>query len=91
MGRQRMIPGTADEVPTEVQEAADAYVRSKRLVSKHREAMNGNLEVLIEKMKECDIVECFVDDGEKRLTLTEKDTVKIVKRAKPDDGEDVEE
>jgi hypothetical protein len=36
-------------------------------------------------------VECFVDDGEKRLTLTEKDTVKIVKRAKPDDGEDVEE
>jgi hypothetical protein len=83
---QQTIPGTADEVPTEVKEAADAYVSAKRKVAKFREKMNAALEDLIEKMKENDIVEILIDDGEKRLTLTAQDKIKIKARKKRKDG-----
>jgi hypothetical protein len=79
------------EVPAAVQDAADAYVKSKRLVAKHREAMNGNLDRLVEEMKEAEITEVYVDDREKRIILSEKDAVKIVKTKKANDGAEDED
>ncbi|MCK9569289.1 hypothetical protein M0R72_10160 [Candidatus Pacearchaeota archaeon] len=83
--KQKTIPGMVDEVSGEVQDAADAYLEAKRSVGKFLEQMNGNLDVLISKMKEADVTEILIDDGDKRLTLTEKDQVKIVKRKKAGD------
>jgi hypothetical protein len=83
---QQTIPGTADEVPAEVKEAADAYVSAKRQVAQYRKKMNAALEDLINKMKENDVVEMLIEDGEKRLTLTEKDQIKIRARKKRKDG-----
>lgn len=74
---QTTIEGTQDEVPAEVREAADTYVTAKRSVAKFREKMNDSLADLIEKMKAADVHEILIDDGEKRLILTEKDQVKI--------------
>jgi hypothetical protein len=93
MAKQQMIKGTVDEAPAEVQEAADAYVKAKRATSRNREKMNGALEALVIVMKEHDVAECLIDDGDKRLILSEKDQVKIkvLKRAPDGDGDEDDE
>ena len=78
--RQTMIAGTIDEPPADVREAADDYVTSKRNVAKCREKMNNSLADLIEKMKAADVWEMLIDNGEKKLILTEKDQIKIKAR-----------
>lgn len=83
--RQMTIEGTIDEPPAEVRAAADAYVAAKRSVAKFREKMNDALTDLIEKMKAADVWEMLIDDGEKKLILTEKDQVKIKARKKSKD------
>ena len=83
--RQTMIPGTIDEPPPVVREAADAYLTAKRSIAKFREKMNDALADLIEKMKAADVLEFLIDDGEKKLILTEKDQIKIKARKKSKD------
>ena len=78
--RQTMIEGTHDEPPADVREAADDYVTSKRNVAKCREKMNNSLADLISKMKAADVREMLIDNGEKKLILTEKDQIKIKAR-----------
>ena len=80
--RQKMIEGTIDEPPADVREAADDYVTSKRNVAKCREKMNNSLADLISKMKAADVREMLIDNGEKKLILTEKDQIKIKARKK---------
>ena len=75
--KQKMIEGCADQVPAEVREAVDAYLTAKGVVAKNREKMNDALGDLIDKMKEHDVAEMLIDDGEKKLVLTVKDLVKI--------------
>ena len=79
---QTMIEGTVDEPPADVRAAADIYVATKRSVAKLREKMNNALGDLIEKMKAADVWEMLIDDGEKKLILTEKDQIKIKARKK---------
>ena len=83
--RQTMIEGTIDEPPVEVREAADDYVTAKRKVATFREKMNDALTDLIEKMKAADVWEMLIDDGEKKLILTEKDRIEIKARKKSKD------
>ena len=83
---QTVIKGTQDEVPEEVQSAAEAYVGFKRAVAKNREKMNAALDALILRMKEADVAEMYIDDREKRLILVHKDLVKIQRRKKNKDG-----
>jgi hypothetical protein len=80
--KQTLIPGTTDEPPAEVRDAADRYLKHKRDIANCREKMNASLERLIEKMKATDCLEFLIDDGEKKLILTEKDQVKIEARKK---------
>ena len=80
MAKQAMIPGTADDVPEEVQAAADSYVKWKRKLADMRGKMNSSLEELIALMKEHGVTEMTIDDQEKRLVLAQKDLVKILKR-----------
>ena len=80
--KQTRIPGTWDEPPAKVREAADVYLDAKRGVAKLREKMNNSLADLIAKMKAADVHELLIDDGEKRLILTEKDQIKIKARKK---------
>jgi DNA-binding NarL/FixJ family response regulator len=82
--KQTMIDGCADEVPAEVREAADDYLTAKRAVARNREKMNNSLVDLVVKMKEADVAEMLIGDGEKKLILTAKDQIKIKarKRAK---------
>jgi D-aminopeptidase len=87
MAKQSMIPGTCDEVPPEVEAAAEKYLKQKRLVAKGREQMNAALEVLIAAMRAAGVHEMLVDDGEKRLILDEKDVVRVVARKKGTDDE----
>jgi hypothetical protein len=70
MGTQKMIEGTQDEVPEEVQTAAEAYIGFKRAVAKNREKANAALDALILRMKQADVQEMYIDDREKRLILT---------------------
>ena len=85
--KQQLMSGTYDEPPNEVRDAADDYVDAKRAVANHREEMNNFLTDLIEKMKAAEIYEILIDDGEKRLILSEKDQVKIKARKKQKDDD----
>jgi len=86
--KQKRIPGTFDPVPKAVEEAAAEYLKHKRAVAKGREKMNASLEDLIAKMRKADVVEMLVDDGEKILTLSAEDKIKVKarKRAKKKEG-----
>lgn len=77
---QTVIPGCEDTVPAEVRQAADEYVKTKRLLAKTREKLHGTLDDLITKMKEADVREMLIDDQQKRLTLTQADKIKIQAR-----------
>lgn len=85
--KQTMIEGTCDVIPPEVQEAANAYLKAKRSVANWREKTNNFLAELIEKMKANDVVEMLIDDGEKKLILTERNVVKITARKKQPEAE----
>ena len=82
---QTLIPGTVDEAPAVVKRAAAKYLEHKRAVAAGREKMHSARDELIEKMKENDCFEMLIDDGEKRLILSETDTIKIEARKKKDD------
>lgn len=73
----------------EVREAADVYVRAKRLVAKNREKMNGAKEVLIDLMQQHGVTSVKIDDGDKLLELDDSVKVKIktLKKAPGDDGD----
>ena len=86
VARQTMIAGTHDDIPEEVQSAAEAYIGFKRAVAKNREKMNAALDALILRMKQADIAEMLIDDGDKKLVLATKDLVKIKARKKNKDG-----
>lgn len=88
--KQKVIEGTQDVVPEEVSAAADEYLRHKRAVAKSREKMNAAIDRLIGKMKEHDVAEMLIDDGEKRLILDSKELIKIKARKKDDDGSESE-
>lgn len=88
MGKQRQFIETVEEVPEEVQIAADAYIKFKRAVANNREKMNAALDALILRMHEAGVTECLVDDREKKLTLCTKELVKIQKRKKAGDDND---
>jgi len=81
--KQTRIPETFDPVPDEVQDAADDYVEAKREQAAWREKTNGRKELLIEKMREHDVTELDIDDGEKRIVLEEGVKVKIKKKSDP--------
>lgn len=80
MAKQMLIEGTCDKPPKAVEEAAELYLKYKRSVASNREKMNAALDDLIEKMKKAGIKEFLVDDGEKKLILTEKDQVQVKAR-----------
>ena len=82
MSKQKTILDTVPEVPEAVTAAAEAYLKPKRQIAKARESMNAALENLIEAMHKADVTEILIDDGDKRLTLSTKDLVKIQKRKK---------
>ncbi len=84
---QTLIPGTTADVPESVQDAADKYLKQKLINQKSREQMNGALESLIHEMREADVTEMLIDDGDKRLILDSKDCIKIQARKK-DEKED---
>ena len=83
---QTLIPGTHDEIPEEVQSAADAYLKFRRAVAHNREKMNAALDALILRMHEADVSEMLIDDGEKKLVLSSKELIKIEARKKNKDG-----
>jgi len=75
--KQTRIPGTADPIPEEVQEAADEYVEAKREKAAWNESMNGRRERLIEVMINHGVHELDIDDGEKKLVLVDEHKLKI--------------
>lgn len=80
--RQTVMDGCEDVVPDEVRVAADKYLANKRAIAKLREKGHDLLDTLIGQMKEHDIVEFLIDDGEKKLILKQKDLVEIKARKK---------
>lgn len=89
-GRSNQLP-TMEDPPEvlEVREAADSYIRVKRLVAKNREKMNGAKERLIELMQQHDVKSVKIDDGDKLLELddTVKVMIKTLKKAPSEDGD----
>jgi len=83
--KQQWIEGTYDPVPDAVQEAADSYVEAKRELASWRELMNGRKRDLIDAMKEHNVSELMIDDGEKKLVLVEDSKLKIETPKKPQD------
>jgi hypothetical protein len=91
MAKQTRIPGTFDPIPKPVQEAADEYARAKRSKANALAKMNARAEELIDVMKEHDITEVEIDDGDKRITLTAADKLKIEKKKEADNGDSADE
>ena len=87
MTKQTIIPGTVDDAPPIVSQAAAKYLEHKRATADQRAKMNGALEDLIEKMQENDCTEILIDGGEKKLILEEEAVVKIKARKKGKGGE----
>ena len=88
---QKRIDGTFDKPPAPVRKAADNYVEAVRQKADWLTTMNERKEVLIEMMKEHDIAEIEIDEGEKKIVLSEQNTVKIksVKQDKKADDQAV--
>ena len=82
MSKQTTIHEVYPEPPKAVTEAAATYLKHKRGVASGREKMNSARDALIEVMRENDVTEMLVDDGEKRLTLTSEDKVHVEARKK---------
>ncbi len=69
-----------DEVPEEVQAAADAYETAHKAKAKAVGKFNTARDNVIEKMKETGTKRVPIRNGEKFLRLDEQDVVKIEKR-----------
>ena len=76
----KLIPDAFDEVPTDVKDLADNYLSSKRKIATERAKMNTARDDLIVAMKDAKLHKILIDDGEKMLTLTEKDKLDIKRR-----------
>jgi len=82
------------KVPKAVQENADAYASALRSLGRSKGKLNTAKDVLILAMKDADVSEVQIDSGNKRITLTAKDQLKIKKVTSPhasgddDDGDD---
>jgi hypothetical protein len=84
---QKRIEGTYDQVPHDVQALADEFMEAKRAVTDNRETMNAKRVDLVEKMQEYDVTELTIDDGDKRLILTNELKLQVKRIKKPKDGE----
>ena len=80
MAKQTRIPGTKDEVPAEVQQSVDDYVKALRTRQKAQEKENTLRAEVLALFHEHDIEEVEIDD-EKVLRLEGGDEkLKIKKR-----------
>jgi hypothetical protein len=92
MARQRSLETEDGEIlkpaPKVVQNAADEYASALRRLGSAKGKMNTAKDVLIDAMKKVDITVVEIDEGNKRIVLSEKDTLKIKKVKTPDVGGD---
>jgi hypothetical protein len=70
--------------PKKVQDAADAYASALRRLGNAKGKLNTARDVLIAEMKGADITVVEIDEGNKRIVLSEKDALKIKKVKCPD-------
>ena len=73
-----------DQIPEEVQTAADAYDEAHQAQQEAKAATNSAREKVIETMKEHDCQRVPIRNGEKILTLGVTDKVTIEKPTKPE-------
>ena len=95
MGRQQSLSTEDGDVlpapPKAVRDAADAYASALRRAGNAKGKMNTAKEVLIDAMKKADIKSVDIDEGNKRIALSETDTLKIKKVKSPAGGGDDED
>ena len=72
-----------EEVPEDVQEAADERMRTLRAKNKATEKYNSAQEACMQAMKEHDVKRIRIDDGKKWLVYDEKGTLKTEKIKSP--------
>ena len=89
MAKQKRIEGTFDPTPADVQEAVDKWLGAKRRMATLRRTLNEWKNTLIERMKEHDLEECEIDDGDKILRLEEDSKLRVesVKKGRDEDAD----
>ncbi len=78
-----------DDIPEEVQAAAEEYMKCLRAANKAKEKVNGAKDACIEVMERLDCRRVRIDDGAKLLILDDKTTLKTEK-IKPPKVDDME-
>jgi hypothetical protein len=95
MARQKSLETEDGEIlkpaPKKVQDAADAYASALRKLGNGKAKLNTAKDVLIDEMKKADCKTVEIDEGHKRIVLSEKDTLKIKKVKSPDGVADDDE
>lgn len=87
MARQQRIKETVQEIPPDVQEAIDNYLKPKRQIAKLRGKMNEWKETLVTRMKDHKLEEVEIDDGDAVIQLQE-DAKLHIEKLKKDKGGD---
>mgnify|MGYP001566533528 CR=1 FL=1 len=87
MGKQKRLADENgfidDDIPEEVQTAADEYMKCLRAANKAKEKVNGAKETCMEIMDRLDCRRVRIDDGAKLLILDDTKTLKTEKIKPP--------
>lgn len=87
MAKQRWIDGMEDEVPQEVQDAADDYDKAHRAHAKTKAKLNTAQEYVLQTMADHKVERVKIRNGDKVLVYSEDAKVKIEKpKSAPDAG-----
>lgn len=79
MAKQKQLGDWGDKIPEKVSDAAEVYDKAHTKAQKVKGELNKAKDELIDAMRETGCLRCPIRNGEKFLTLQEKDSVRFDK------------